>query len=195
MTWWLKTRLVPTVLAGALLGHTLLLLAVWDWTVVLPSLSIDQRNDIPLAFFLPLLVAGPLAHCLDSRQPHTELAGIRRIALRDTLLAVSAVGLSLLLTVLAACATQSDITLQAARNVLFVTGLMLTARAVLGRSGIVVPLLWIFTVVLFGRRSTSTFYSWAVTALPSDTAHAAAAAALLFITGICATYLTARKLP
>ncbi|MET9774224.1 hypothetical protein ABZ023_08100 [Streptomyces sp. NPDC006367] len=195
MTWWLRVRLVPTVLMSALAGYTLLLLTVRDGTVILPAISVNAGNTVPLAFFLPLLVAGPLAHCLDSRQPHAELTGIRRTAWRDTVLAAASTAAALALTGLVHAVTSADVTLQTGRNTLFLTGLMLTARAVLGRAGIVVPLGWVFAVILLGRRTSSTFHSWAVTALPPGTGHATAAAALSVTAGVAATFITARKLP
>lgn len=195
MTWWLRTRLVPTVLAGAVAAYAVLLLLVRDGIVILPALSVNAGNTVPLAFFLPLLVAGPLAHCLDSRQPYAEVTGIRGTAWRDALLAAATMGVVLALTALASLVTGADVTLQAGRNTLFLTGLMLTARAVMGRSGIVVPLVWIFAVILLGRRTADVFHPWAVTALPPGTWHATAAAALSITVGTAATYITARKCP
>ncbi|GGT27433.1 hypothetical protein [Streptomyces chromofuscus] len=195
MIWWLKVRLTPTVLAAALAGYTLLLLTVRDGEVILPAISVNAGNTVPLAFFLPLIVAGPLAHCLDSRQPYAELTGIRRTAWLDTLLAAASMAAVLAATGLVGLVTEAEATLQAGRNTLFLTGLMLIARAVLGRAGIVVPLGWVFAVILLGRRTSSSFYSWAVTALPPGTGHATATAALSIAAGLAATYITARRLP
>lgn len=195
MIWWLKVRLAPTVLAAALVGYTLLLLVVRDGVVILPAISVNAGNTVPLASFLPLLVAGPLAHCLDSRQPHAELTGTRRTAWMDTSLAAAAMGVVLAMTVLVSVVTEADATWQAGRNTLFLTGLMLTARAGLGRAGVAIPLLWIFAVILLGRRTSSAFHAWAVTALAPGTRHATAAAALSITIGVAATYITARKLP
>ncbi|MGW3724616.1 hypothetical protein [Streptomyces sp. F001] len=195
MIWWLRVRLVPTVLTTALVVYALLLLTVRDGAVILPAITVNAGNTVPLAFFLPLLVAGPLAHCLDSRQPHAELTGIRRTAWMDTVLAAASMGAALAATALVFVVTAADVTVQAGRNTLFLTGLMLTARAVLGRAGIVVPLGWVFAVILLGRRTSSTFHSWAVTALPPDTWHATAVAALSISAGVAATFITARKLP
>ncbi|KES08106.1 hypothetical protein BU52_06665 [Streptomyces toyocaensis] len=195
MIWWLRVRLVPTVLTAALAVYALLLLAVRDGAVILPAITVNAGNTVPLAFFLPLLVAGPLAHCLDSRQPHSELTGIRRTAWLDTSLAAAAMGAALVATALVHEVTDADTALQAGRNTLFLTGLMLTARAVIGRAGIVVPLGWVFAVILLGRRTGSVFHAWAVTALPPGTGHATAAAVLSITAGIAATFITARKLP
>lgn len=199
VTWWLKTRLVHTVLTGGLLAFTALTLTFQDTAVLLPSLSINAGNTVVLASFTPLLIAGALAQCLDSRLVAAELTGTRPVYWMDTGLVTATMAVVTAVTWTGGTLLDSPAIHQTGRNTLFLTGLMLAARAFAGRAGIMAPLAWIFAVIFLGRRTATDFHPWAVTGLPIDTRHAAAAAALALVLGTVLNQLlhqrTARDTP
>jgi hypothetical protein len=193
VTWWIKARLVHTVLAGGLVAFMALTLALQDASVVLPSFTVTAGNSVVLAFFTPLLVVGTLAQCLDSRLASAELTGTRPVPWMDTALIAAAMATVLAFTSVAGAALGSGAVLQAGRNTVFLTGLLLIARAFAGRAGIMLPLVWIFAVVFFGRLTGTHYRSWAVTALPAHTVHAAVAAVLGIVIGTGLNQLASRK--
>ncbi|MGH3351117.1 MAG: hypothetical protein ACRDPS_10670, partial [Nocardioides sp.] len=158
-----------------------------SWTV--------SHQTVPVLTFAPLILAATLALCLDSRLPEAELTSIRPVPILDTLLITTALAVTLAVTAVAYVLTHADETLVLARNAVFLTGLMLTARSFTARGGIVVATGWVLVVILVGRRAPSEYFSWAVTGLPIDVPHATIAAIVAITLGVLLTYLTARKLP
>ncbi|WP_051741879.1 hypothetical protein [Streptomyces xylophagus] len=181
MIWWLKTRLVHTVLACGVAAFGLLTFLFQDGTVVLPAISVTAGNTVLLAGFTPLLVVGALVQSLDSRLTTAEVTGTRPVAWLDTGLVVVTMITVAALTAVGGFLLDSPAVVAAGRNSLFLTGLALCARGWTGRSSIVFPTAWIFLVVLVGHRTADDFFPWAVTglALGSSTAAVAAGASLL----------------
>jgi hypothetical protein len=89
----------------------------------------------------------------------------------------------------------TDVVLETGRDVAFLTGLMLAARAFSGRAGIIVPLAWVFAVIFFGHRIGTglRFHAWAVTAQPSHSVSAAVATGIAFVVGILLNQFVPRK--
>lgn len=194
MRWWLKARRIMPVLGPGLAAIVLALSLFAETNASLVSWTVANQT-VPLLTFAPLVLAATLTLCLDSRLPEAELTATRRVPLMDVLLIICAVSATFAAAWTAYALTKADSTLVVGRNALFLTGLMLVARAIIGRGGIVVATGWVLIVILVGRRTPTEYFPWAVTGLPVNAPHASAAAISAIILGLLLTYLTARKLP
>lgn len=192
MIWWLKARRVHPVLTLAVGAFVLLTFVFRDNAVVLPSFSVSAGNNVVLSFFTPLIVVGAIGQCLDARLPSAELTGLRPVGWMDTGLALAAVSAVLVGSGAAWLSLDSGAALQAGRNTLFLTGLMLLGRGFVGRAAIVLPLVWVFAVVFFGRKTGAAYHAWAVTGLEASHQYAAALAAATFVVGVSVNQYTSR---
>lgn len=193
MIWWLKVRRAHPVLSAAVGTFTLLTFVFRDNAVVLPSFSVNAGNSVVLSFFTPLIVVGAVGLSLDARLPSAELTGLRPIGWLDTALVLAVAA-----TVLVGCGAarlllDSGTAVQAGRNAVFLTGLLLLGRGFFGRAAIVLPLTWVFTVVFFGRSSGTAYHAWALTGREASDPYALALAAAAFGTGLLVNHHTSRK--
>lgn len=195
MIWWLRVRRAHTVLAGSVGVFLLLMCLVRDNDIVLPAFSLGADNDVALAAFPPLLVAGGLAHCLDSRLASAELSGLRPVRWMDSALVVAASGAVLGGAAGAGVLLDSGAAAQAGRNAAFLTGLLLLGRGFTGRSAVVLPVAWVFVVVFFGRASAHSYHGWAVTGQAASSGSAAAVTAAVFAAGAAVNHYLSRKAP
>jgi hypothetical protein len=186
--WWLKARRVHPILTLGLGAFAAVALVVQDSAVLLPALTLSNGNLAQVALFVPMIVVGPLAQVLDNRLLSSEVSGVRRVRWMDTALITVTMAAALAVAGIGGWATGSEGVLTAGRNTCLLAGLMLCARAFVSRSGIVLPLAWIFAVVFFGRKTGTSYYEWAVTALPSGSVLAAVCAAVALVLGLVLTY-------
>ncbi|WP_230396358.1 hypothetical protein [Streptomyces blattellae] len=192
MIWWLKVRRVHPVLTAAVGTFTLLTFAFRDNAVVLPSFSVNAGNSVVLSFFTPLIVVGAIGQCLDSRLPSAERTGLRPVGWMDTGLVLAAVGVVLAGSGAAGWALDSGAAVQAGRNTVLLTGMILLGRGFFGRASVVLPLAWVFAVVFFGRSSGTAYHSWALTGQEASDPYAAALAAATFVIGLSVNQYTSR---
>lgn len=188
MIWWLKARRVHPFLTLGMGSFVAAILVVQDSTVLLPALTLSVGNLTQVAFFTPVIVVGALAQTLDNRLLSAEVSGIRRVRLMDTALITVTMAVALTATGIGGWVSGSEGVLTSGRNTCFLAGLMLCARAFVRRSGVVLPLAWIFAVIFFGRKTGTSYYEWAVTALPSGSVLAAVCAATALALGLVLTY-------
>lgn len=181
--WWKVRR--PWLVGCALVGYVLLLLAVKDQIVNVPSITMLGNAGIKLMNFVPLIPCVALLLCLDRRLQQAETTAVRPVVLLDRALvlatgaAVVAVGLML------AVAYGMQSTIPAARNVLFLIGLALVVRGL--SSGIVATAAatgWLFLTVVAGLKGPGMPYFWAVLLEPASRPHAALATVLAFLAGL-----------
>lgn len=184
MIWWIKTRRIHPILTCGILVFAVTTMLLQDSAVMLPAISISIGAPTALAFFTPVVIVGTLAQTLDNRFTSAEDSGIRPTRWMDTLLIVATVATVVVIALVGGWITGSSAVLQAGRNTCFLVGLMLGARAFIQRSGIILPLAWIFIVVFAGRRTGSDYHGWAITALPASAPHAVATAAVVLGFGI-----------
>ncbi|MBT2488247.1 hypothetical protein J7E96_06865 [Streptomyces sp. ISL-96] len=193
MIWWLKARQAHFVLPAGIAGLAVLTLVFHDVSARLPSISLSNGTETQVLLFAPVVVVAAVARCLDSRLPAAESSGIRRVRLLDTALIVAFV----LAAILVGCAVGALFSSAAAwtsgRNTAFLTGLMLCARALVGRPAVMVPLGWVMTVVLVGFRTWDAPYFWAIVPEPFAAPHAAIATVLVFAAGVVAQLRTTRS--
>ncbi|MGP3951371.1 hypothetical protein [Streptomyces sp. 7N604] len=175
-------------LTCGMLAFAAITLLVQDSTVLLPAITLSVGNPTVLAFFTPVIVVGTLAEVLDNRLISAEESGTRPVRWMDTALIAAAMGAATAVSVMGGWATGSEAVLAAGRNTCFLVGMMLCARFFVRRSGIILPLAWIFAVVFFGRRTGTTYYEWALTAQPHGSVLAAASAAAALALGLLLTY-------
>ncbi|MFD5574919.1 hypothetical protein [Streptomyces cadmiisoli] len=164
----------------------LLLGIIGDQTVFLPSLTSGSTASARLALFVPVIVTAALMFCIESRLYSPEVSGTRRTTSLDAALTI---------TVVIICATIGYAVGQpaAGRNVLFLTGLMLTARVIIGKAAVMAPIAWLLTVLFVGFRTANDPYPWTVVPEPADAPYAAAAALIMFTAGLSCLLRTARN--
>lgn len=189
--WWLKARRAHTVLPIALGTYVVLLAAVRDTSVALPSLT--GGGQVVLALFVPVPLVAALMLCLDSRLTAPEATGIRPLPAMDTLLIVATVCCAVLLSAAVAVVFSDWQAVTAGRNTLFLTGLLLCARPVLGQPAALAPVGWLMIVALIGFRPGNDPAPWTVVPEPLGAPHAALGALLLFVAGLAVQLRTSRN--
>ncbi|TDC23617.1 hypothetical protein E1265_12210 [Streptomyces sp. 8K308] len=192
MWWWFKARRGHAVLLPALAAFCAMLAALQDSVVSLPSLLTGSANPVLFVLMAPIPVCSALALSLDSRLDEAEQTSVRRPRLLDAALILGVLVLSLgagwALDTVSGTATG----LPAGRNTIFLTGLMLVLRAVVGSPAVMAPVAWIFAVILFGLSNSNHPAFWTV--LPETWGDPVAAlATACAITAGLAAYLGTRR--
>ncbi|MGW1801503.1 hypothetical protein ACWCQN_37705 [Streptomyces sp. NPDC001984] len=183
MTWWIKTRRAHTVMPAALGLFVLLLVIFQGDSVALPSLT-GGATQVVLALFIPVPLVSGLALCLDMRQAAAESTAIRPVRYMDCGLVIAVAATAAAVSALAGVALGDAVTGAVGRNTLFLTGLMLIARALFGSPGALLPVAWILTVCLCGFGPGNDAYPWTILPEPLSAPHAAAVAVLIFGAGL-----------
>jgi hypothetical protein len=179
MRWWLKTRRTFTVLTTLTVVSMGLTVWIGGEYVLLPSFFSNSQQAV-LTVFLPVPVVAALALSLDSRLAAFETAAVRHMPTRDALL-VMAVSMGCLIL---AGVFWSATGVSVARNVGFLTGLMLVARPWARQAAVVFPIIWIALVVFFSHRPYPDPDPWTVLPEPASATHAAAAALVALTAGL-----------
>ncbi|MEE1766038.1 MULTISPECIES: hypothetical protein [unclassified Streptomyces] len=189
--WWVKARRAHTVLAGSLAGFFVLILTFRNGTVTLPSLTISS-GLVPLALLAPVPLVSGLLLCLESRLAGPEATAVRGVEKLDAALIVGVMAVTVVMGGLTGLALDSPPTVTTGRNALFLTGLALCARPVMGLPAVMVPVAWLVTTILCGFRATNDPRPWTIIAEPITAPHAAAGAALVFLVGLIIQLRTSR---
>ncbi|SCF84224.1 hypothetical protein GA0115254_118876 [Streptomyces sp. Ncost-T10-10d] len=192
MRWWIGARRANAMMPLALAGFLLPLFAVQNVRVALPSLV--GSPQVALTLFVPVPILACLMHVLESRLPAPEDSGVRPIGRYDAaLVAVLAAGtLGCALLVAAWGGTQEAAA--SGRNVLFLAGLMLLGRAVVGPAAVLVPVAWLVLVVGIGFRGNVPRL-WTVVPQSAYDVPTAVVSLLVFIAGVTALIFAPRKAP
>ncbi|MGP4109717.1 hypothetical protein ACTWP5_02215 [Streptomyces sp. 4N509B] len=172
-----------TVLVGGLLLFMLVLVLLQDRVVDLPSFLASSSRPVLFVLMAPVPLCAALMTCLESRLTEAEDSGVRSVRLLDAGLVLAAVaaagGIGALLGVL----LDSSAAPAAGRNAVFLVGLMLCVRAVVGSTAVMAPVVWIFAVILLGMSPTSNAV-WAVLPEPAGDPLAGVAAAVALAAGL-----------
>lgn len=192
MMWWVKARRAHTVLPAALVLYVLLLVLFQGDSVALPSLT-GGSAQVVLALFIPVPLVSGLAMCLDTCLSAAESTAVRPVRYLDGGLVAAVAVTAVVTSALAAVALGDAVIGTVGRNTLFLTGLMLIARALFGRPGALLPTAWILTVCLCGFRPGNDAYPWTVLPEPLGAPHAAAGALLMFGAGLVVQIRYARN--
>ncbi|MGW6602190.1 hypothetical protein [Streptomyces sp. NPDC055036] len=190
--WWIKARRAHTVLPAALTAFALLVILVQDTSIILPSTL--GTSHVALSLFIPIPLTTGLMMCLESRLPAAEASGTRAVQSLDAGLAIVVMGVAVAMSVLAGALFDLPQAGTAGRNALFLTGLMLCGRTLVGQPAVMIPVAWLVIVVLIGFRNQNTPYPWTIIGEPLGKPHAAAGAILMFIAGIIIQLRTSRKI-
>ncbi|GGV89886.1 hypothetical protein GCM10015535_44790 [Streptomyces gelaticus] len=193
MTWWIKARRAHTVVPIAFGAYVVLLITFRSGSVVLPSLT-GGSTQVALSLFIPIPLLSGLALCLDSRLDAAESTGVRPIRYLDGALVIATVGAAAAASAIVGAAFDDSVTAAVGRNTLFLAGLMLITRPLLGQPGVLLPVAWLLTVCLCGFRAGNDPYPWTIVPEPLGAPHAAAGAALMFAAGLAVQLRFARNL-
>lgn len=193
MMWWIKARRVPTFLVGMLAVFAVLVFAVQNTSVFLPSIT--GKSQVALSLFVPIPLVAGIMLCLESRVAAAEISGVRSIPLLDVALTTGTMAIATVTSVVAGLVVDAPQAAATGRNTLFLTGLMLCGRAALGQRAVMLPVAWLFLVVLVGFRSSGDPYPWTIVPEPTGALHAAVGAALAFVAGALVQLYTSRKMP
>lgn len=168
MTLWLKVRRVQAVLIPALAAFAVVVAVAHDQYIQLPSLLSASGNQVFLMQLAPLIITSALVHSLSQGAPEIEATAKRNTRVLDAVLVTALVAVAALASLVAGTLAGSQEATMAGRNTLFLTGLMLLARAVHEPAASAVPVGWVFTVMFLGYRDFHRPWPWAVTLHPAD---------------------------
>ncbi|MDT0342409.1 hypothetical protein [Streptomyces litchfieldiae] len=139
-----------------------MLTVLQDSVVSLPSLLAGSANPVLFVLMAPVFVCSGLALCLDSRLEEAERTGVRRPHLWDAALVVAVLGLSVGAGWALDAASGATSGVPAGRNTVFLTGLLLVLRALVGSPAVMAPVAWIFAVIFFGLDNANHPAFWTV---------------------------------
>ncbi|MBU7596581.1 hypothetical protein JGS22_002745 [Streptomyces sp. P38-E01] len=177
----------------ALVVFTVLALLLHDSVAVLPSLTLTGGTRMQLAMFVPVVVLVALGRCLDARLPAPEVSGVRHVLWLDAALTVVAVLAAAAVGVALGSVLDSEAALVLGRNTAFLTGILLCGRAVFGTVAVLLPVLWIVTVMLVGFRTWTDPYFWSVLPEPHGEPHAMVLAVTALLCGILVHQFSTRR--
>ncbi|MFD5452064.1 hypothetical protein [Streptomyces sp. NPDC127100] len=186
MTLWFKVRRVQAALIPALMAFVVLVVVAHDQYVQLPSLLTARGNRVFLMQLVPLVVTSALAHSLAQAVTETEAVAQREVRHMDAALIAAVMATSLAASLLTGSISGSPEASTAGRNVLFLTGLMLLARAVNEQAATAAPVGWVLAVMFIGYRDFDRPWPWAVTLHPADFLPTFGFCLLVFAAGLIA---------
>ncbi|WP_159037279.1 hypothetical protein [Streptomyces specialis] len=162
MRWWLKARRVHVLLLPALAGFCLMLAVLQESVVSLPSFLNGSANPVLFVLMAPVPVCSALALSLDSRLEEAEQTGVRQSHLWDGALIGGVLAVSVGAGWVLDTALGTTTGLPAGRNTVFLTGLVLCLRALVGPPAVMAPVAWIFAVIFFGLTSSDHPAFWTI---------------------------------
>lgn len=192
MTLWFKVRRVPTVLIPALVAFTLVVVVAHDRYAQLPSLLAGGSSRVFLMQMTPLIITSALAYSLAQSVREIEAAARRRVRVLDAALVSVLVTAVVLVSLLTGTLADSQEATMAGRNTMFLTGLMLLARAVHEQAASAVTVGWVFAVMFVGYRDFDRPWPWAVTLHPAGYPPALGLCLLVLGTGLVVHIRTRR---
>ncbi|MFB9605641.1 hypothetical protein ACFFTQ_21955 [Streptomyces roseofulvus] len=192
MIWWWKGRRITEVVLPGVLAFSLLTVLAHGESVRLPGLLTPGGGLLFLMHLTPLIVTGTLAHSLDQRLPEAEGLSVRPVPLCDMALAFFATVASASAAAAVGAVADSSTAFEAARNTLFLSGLMLLGAAVHPRAMSLVPVAWVFIAAFAGYRDLRRPWPWAVTLHPAGYLPTAFFCLVVFLGGLAALHRTRR---
>ncbi|MFF9352727.1 hypothetical protein [Streptomyces sp. NPDC014734] len=128
-----------------------------------PAFTPIGSATVKLMLFVPVPVCLSILYCVENALVAAELTGVRRTVAYDQVAIVVAGGLAQVGAALGKLLVHAPTAQAAGRNVLFLTGLMLASRALLGPIGAgVVCVGWLVLVTLVGYGGDLRPYAWTV---------------------------------
>ncbi|MFF6999719.1 hypothetical protein ACFY93_32945 [Streptomyces sp. NPDC008313] len=182
--WWMKARQIVTVLLPSLAAFTVLVTLGHNAVFTLPGLLSLGGRPVFLTQAMPLIITAGLAHVLSQGLPEAEVLATRKIRHFDLALTVSTVAAAGTVGIAVGAISGSQEATATCRNVLFLTGAMLTARAVRPQAATLGPVSWVFVVILLGYRDFNRPWPWAVTLHPPDYLPTSILSLLVFVCGL-----------
>lgn len=136
-------------------------------TIPVPQLTASATGSLPIALFLPVLVAMVIAHSLSRTTSESEAVSVRSLDSLDTALAMLAVGSFAVIVGVASIAWEGKqpLGLEAIRNTVGFFGLVLIARHWLTAEVAAVPaVLWALaaSVVGTGQDQIPRWWAWPI---------------------------------
>ncbi|GHG24284.1 hypothetical protein [Streptomyces zaomyceticus] len=193
MIWWYKGRRLATIVLPGLLAFILLAAIAHGESVALPGLINSGGNLLFLMHLTPLIVTGTLAHSLAQRLPEAEDLTVRPIRRYDVALSLCAVAVAVSSAGAIGALAHSATAYEAARNTLFLTGLMLLAGAVHPQAATVAPVAWVFVAAFVGYRDFHRPWPWAVTLHRAGYVPTFFFCLVVFLCGLVALHHTRRR--
>ncbi|MEV7673467.1 hypothetical protein ACWDNT_01975 [Streptomyces sp. NPDC000963] len=193
MIWWYKGRRLTTVVLPGLLAFTLLAAIAHGESVSLPGLITSGGNLLFLMHLTPLIVTATLAHSLAQRLPEAEDLSVRPVQRYDVALALLTVAVAVSAAAVIGAVANSATAYEAARNTLFLTGLMLLGGAVHPQAATVAPVAWVFIAAFVGYRDFHRPWPWAVTLHPAGYLPTSFFCLVVFLCGLVALRRTRRR--
>lgn len=193
MNWWLSARRIHPHITVGLGCFAILILLCRDYLASLPSIT-PSGGQVLLMLFAPIPVCVGLIRCLESGLEHAERSGVRPIKLMDDGLILC---VALAATVIGAVFGEllsSPAAHAVGRNTVFLIGLMLIARPLLGAAAVVVPAGWIIAVTLLGYGQGHIPRPWSVLPYPGDNLLILAVAWSALALGMVGTFIDSGRL-
>lgn len=163
----MKARQILPVLVPSLIAFTLIVSVGHDAVFMMPSLLSVGGRPVFLTQAMPLIVTAGLAYGLAQTLPEAEAVATRNVRKLDLALTVVTVALTGAVGLVVGASTGSEEASATGRNVLFLTGFMLIARAVRPSAASLIPVSWVFIVIFVGYRDFNRPWPWAVTLHPA----------------------------
>jgi hypothetical protein len=193
MMWWLTARRAHPCLTAGWVCFAVLILTCRDYLASLPSIT-PSGGQVLLMLFAPLPVCVALMMCLESGLRHAEQTGIRPVPLMDN-------GLILCMA-LAATATgagfgrllSSPAADAVGRNTVFLVGVMLIMRPLMGSAAVLAPAGWVIAVTLLGYTPAHSPRPWSVLPYPGHDPLVLAVAWLALAVGMAGTHIPRNRL-
>ncbi|WP_282702406.1 hypothetical protein [Streptomyces sp. CC219B] len=186
MILWLKARRVHVLVAPATLAFIVVVAVGYDQYVQLPSLLGSGGNRVFLVQLAPVVITSALAQSLAHRVPEIEKTARRNTRLLDSALITTTVAVAAMAVWALGDASRSQEVLMAARNVVFLTGLMVLTRVLHEQAAVMAPVTWVFAVIFLGHRDPYRPWPWAVTLHPPGSLPTLALCLAVFGAGITA---------
>ncbi|MEV4944041.1 hypothetical protein [Streptomyces zaomyceticus] len=193
MIWWYRGRRFTAVILPGLLAFTLLAAVAHGDSVALPGLLTPGGGLLFLLHLTPLIVTGTLAHSLAQRLPEAEELSVRPIERYDVTLTLLTVAVAVSAAGTVGVFADSSTAYEAARNTLFLTGLMLLGGAVHPQAATVAPVAWVFIAAFAGYRDFHRPWPWAVTLHPAGYVPTFLFCLAVFLCGLAALRYTRRR--
>jgi len=193
MTLWFATRRWWLSAVG-LLVFLFAAIGAGEHQADLPSFTPIGSVTVKLMLFSPIPVCLAILYCLDRRLPTAELTGIRRTGLADQAVVMTVGGLALCIAVLVSSSGHAASAQAAGRNALFLMGLGMTVRAMLGSTAAgAASVGWLALVTLVGYGGNLRPYAWTVVLRGANDVVSGALACSMFAVGLALTGLRAPK--
>ncbi|WP_053912564.1 hypothetical protein VM636_21880 [Streptomyces sp. SCSIO 75703] len=175
--WWVAGIGLLVFFLGAVLAG--------ERQAVVPAFTPIGSATVKLMLFLPVPVCLSVLYCLENALVAAELTAIRRTAAYDRAALVTAGVLAQVAAALCGLLVQTPTAQAAGRNVLFLVGLMLATRAVLGPLAAgAVCVGWLVLVTLVGYGGDLRPHAWTVVLRDSHDVLSGLVSCALFAVGV-----------